>query len=612
MLELRFAKLPKMCRSVLIITLLLLCQAGITSASQITVSGMVYNLWDADTVLVVGDIRIPPDNDLTILPGVKVLFDGPWQFQVQQDAKITAVGTPTQRITFKPLHEGDTWRGMRMEMCCGLSILDYCEFEHASVAGTGDSASGGAIYLRKSSLAIYHCTFDSCSAANGGAIACIENSSPLITDGLFLRNRASLGGAIYCGDTSHPIILACDFASNEAEYVGAIYSLYSSPTISQNTFGYNSADQACIMIIGPDTTMRVEGNRILSDSSNAAILINDAGRWSAEIRGNLIKDNMGVAIFAQYASPLIEGNEVLHNREGLYFVNSSSRVSCNVIRDNAERGVSFYDSIRSPTSLLFDHNIIDGNQGSGISGVGGMPVFRNNYITRNGNGIILNYSKATLEHNTISGNVSAFPAGGLISWNGHTTVRHCIITGNIPDSLQAYCNYADSIKFDSCNIPGSGPLGVGNIDIEPQFRDTANGDFHAMSDAIITKPLASCGNEIPDSMEIWIDPTATAVIDHSPLTLPTDFALSQNYPNPFNPSTTIWFSIPYRNHVRLEVFNSLGQLVRTLRDAEYPAGKTSVVWDGTDSRGTSVSSGVYMYRLISDSRTLTRKMLLLK
>jgi len=162
-----------MYRSALLVAILLVAGSCLVSASQITVNGYVYGLWEADTVLVTGDIRIPPDNDLAIMPGVKVLFDGPWKFQVQQDAKIVAVGTPTQKIVFKPLHDGATWRGMRMEACCGLSILDYCEFKHAAVSGVGDTASGGAIYLDRSSLAIYHCTFDSCSAAYGGQSAVI-------------------------------------------------------------------------------------------------------------------------------------------------------------------------------------------------------------------------------------------------------------------------------------------------------------------------------------------------------------------------------------------------------------------------------------------------------
>jgi hypothetical protein len=93
---------------------------------------------------------------------------------------------------------------------------------------------------------------------------------------------------------------------------------------------------------------------------------------------------------------------------------------------------------------------------------------------------------------------------------------------------------------------------------------------------------------------------------------PKNFALMQNYPNPFNPSTTISFALPYRSHIRLEIFNALGQLVRVLCDSELPAGNAQVVWDGRDNKGGDASSGVYFYRLKSDNRTIARKMLLLK
>jgi len=265
--------------------------------------------------------------------------------------------------------------------------------------------------------------------------------------------------------------------------------------------------------------------------------------------------------------------------------------------------MNFYDDFIAPLSLQIDHNVIDKNHMTAVHGFGGSPTFRNNHVTRNAGGFWILYCLATFEHNTIAGNHGISIAGGIEAWDGFATVRHCVVTGNAPDSLQAYYNGAHDMRFDSCNIPGNWPLGTGNIDIDPLFRDTARGDFYATSDAITTLPLPSCGNEIPDSMEIWINPHATAVEDKQRTSLPTDFVLAQNYPNPFNPSTTIALSLPYRAHVRLEIFNTLGQIVRTLCDDVLPAGETLLVWDGKDSRGEAVSSGLYFYRLTADERT---------
>ena len=92
--------------------------------------------------------------------------------------------------------------------------------------------------------------------------------------------------------------------------------------------------------------------------------------------------------------------------------------------------------------------------------------------------------------------------------------------------------------------------------------------------------------------------------------LPTDFALGQNYPNPFNPSTIIPYQLPTSAHVRLEVFNLLGQRLATLVDAEQAAGIHTAQWDATDAAGRAVGAGVYIYRLSSGSQTVSRRMVL--
>ena len=92
--------------------------------------------------------------------------------------------------------------------------------------------------------------------------------------------------------------------------------------------------------------------------------------------------------------------------------------------------------------------------------------------------------------------------------------------------------------------------------------------------------------------------------------LPTDFALGQNYPNPFNPSTVIPYQLPVSAHVRLEVFNLLGQRLATLVDGMRPAGVHMAQWDATDAAGRAVSAGVYIYRLSSNDQTESRRMVL--
>jgi len=95
--------------------------------------------------------------------------------------------------------------------------------------------------------------------------------------------------------------------------------------------------------------------------------------------------------------------------------------------------------------------------------------------------------------------------------------------------------------------------------------------------------------------------------------LPSDFSLSQNYPNPFNATTQIQFSLPKSSHVKLEIFNILGQKVKTLVDEELQAGYKQVTWDGTDQESNRVASGLYFYRLSAgESFTEAKRMLLIK
>ena len=92
----------------------------------------------------------------------------------------------------------------------------------------------------------------------------------------------------------------------------------------------------------------------------------------------------------------------------------------------------------------------------------------------------------------------------------------------------------------------------------------------------------------------------------------TDYALAQNYPNPFNPTTTIRFTLPQREPVKLVIYAITGQRVATLVNEEMSAGTHQVRWNGRDQNGRSAASGVYIYQLFAGKQRLVKKMLLLK
>lgn len=95
--------------------------------------------------------------------------------------------------------------------------------------------------------------------------------------------------------------------------------------------------------------------------------------------------------------------------------------------------------------------------------------------------------------------------------------------------------------------------------------------------------------------------------------IPAEYKLNQNYPNPFNPTTTIKFALPTNGLVTIKIYNALGQEVATLiNNEERTAGYHTAIWNGRNSSGLSVSSGLYIYRMVSGDFVETRKMMLLK
>ncbi len=94
--------------------------------------------------------------------------------------------------------------------------------------------------------------------------------------------------------------------------------------------------------------------------------------------------------------------------------------------------------------------------------------------------------------------------------------------------------------------------------------------------------------------------------------IPESYALAQNYPNPFNMETVIRYSLPEGGQVYLEIYNALGQRVRTLVSGSQGAGSYIVHWDGLDDQGNDLSSGIYFYHLKAGNFSSSKSMVLLR
>ena len=126
--------------------------------------------------------------------------------------------------------------------------------------------------------------------------------------------------------------------------------------------------------------------------------------------------------------------------------------------------------------------------------------------------------------------------------------------------------------------------------------------------AIVSASAGNGDGEIPVEVETVVRSSGRP---------PRAYSLERNNPNPFNPSTTIAYHVPETQVeapavVKLAVFDLRGRTVKVLADRPHEPGSYTVTWDGRDSSGRPLASGVYFYRLTAPGYVATRKMVLLK
>jgi hypothetical protein len=170
------------------------------------------------------------------------------------------------------------------------------------------------------------------------------------------------------------------------------------------------------------------------------------------------------------------------------------------------------------------------------------------------------------------------------------------------DSISYKIDFGDGTTLDWSNLVEPGDFVVFHI-----YQDT--GEY--------TLSIQACDQwyfENPQTHNSLSDWTENLIEVGNSATSPqiNDLEKVKIFPNPFNPTTSIEFSLPHSSKVELAIYNLKGQVVKTLVNRNLAAGKHIVNWNGKDSAGDSVSSGVYFYKLQTDSREVMKKMILRK
>jgi hypothetical protein len=126
----------------------------------------------------------------------------------------------------------------------------------------------------------------------------------------------------------------------------------------------------------------------------------------------------------------------------------------------------------------------------------------------------------------------------------------------------------------------------------------------------------TCSGEVDlisvEAVDSEIRELKTNIVEQNRNAQPSEFVLYPNYPNPFNPETEIEYSLVKDGRVNLEIYNVLGQRVKTLVDEYQTTGDRLIHWDGKDENGNEVASGIYFYKIQVGDLVQTKKMILLR
>lgn len=192
--------------------------------------------------------------------------------------------------------------------------------------------------------------------------------------------------------------------------------------------------------------------------------------------------------------------------------------------------------------------------------------------------------------------------------NGQTTFIGFIGDGYF-NEICAFGISGNSLPFAKIISEKAGqiaPGDIGGFTLRLYALDIPDTTYYANIKVITNDPFSP-------TIEIPIRIKSKKSVNITPRnSIPVKFQINQNYPNPFNPSTSIEYAIPYPNHVRVAIYNVLGQMVNKLVDEPQQSSKYKIVWNGRNDTGNPVASGIYILKFEAGEFQRTYKLILTK
>lgn len=475
------------------------------------------------------------------------------------------------------------------------------------IAGRADGAStreasGGALLVNNAALNVIDCEFRSNSATRNGGAVWIFEASPTFTGCVFSGNvAAGGGGGVDCTLYSSPSLQNCRFEDNTADWgAGLSCRNYSSPVVMSTTFAHNATAGA-----------RGYGGGAFCDLDSQPMF------FACTFTGNEARYGGAVANFADSGAQLVR---------------------CTVVANiGTWRGAGIYSS-NAATSV--NASIVAYHQGPGIfsGGTYGPQVYQSNLYGNTGGDWVGAAAPAQPDASNFSADplFCASTAPGAITFNleaaspchpdsngGVTIGAWPIGCGTpLPSALVLNAAWNDGLASLTWRLPDG--LGV-----ETRFRLTAartaapeqewDVPFAAEGDGLYAADNAAetLRGEGPFTFRLYaaFGSADWSLMAQATLEVPTilpGLARVSAAPNPFNPATSISFELGRAQRVRIVVYDLDGRPVRRLADAEFPAGMSSISWDGRADDGRGLASGTYLVLVDSVGRQSTAKVTLLK
>jgi|GEM_PF-1698924 len=226
-------------------------------------------------------------------------------------------------------------------------------------------------------------------------------------------------------------------------------------------------------------------------------------------------------------------------------------------------------------------------------------------------GYIRDYDYKIKQGDTITVLMELIQSENLLSFEGHLSYEPDILTFLDMTWSESTVNYEVKTDIQNGIIKFAGACHTPEITTGPFVYMHFSVNNNASTVLVFKKLRWNEQSMINNEILAYLRAPSQNVTSHSSNIL--DYGLSQNYPNPFNISTIIKYVLKRAGWVQLSIYDERGHIVRTLVNATLPAGSHTVCWDGNNNRGEAVASGIYFYKLITDTKiSFARKMILLK